>query len=67
MKGFSAWVGSERIQAEAFRIIAKYVHDVYDGTNPDGMSGDETFILGIVCATEQLLDALAPAEEEPKL
>lgn len=67
MKGFSVWVGSERLQAEAFRIIARYVHDVYDGTNPDGMSGDEAFITGIVYTTERLLDALAPAEEEPKL
>lgn len=64
MKGFSVWVGSERIQAEAFRAIAKYVHNVYDGTNPDGMSGDEAFIMGIVYSTEKMLDALEPKEGE---
>lgn len=67
MKGFSVWVGSERIEAEAFRIIAKYVHDVYDGTNADGMSGVEAFFVGMVHTTEKLLSALAPKEGEDQL
>jgi hypothetical protein len=62
MKDFSVYTSSEAIQAEAFRIIARFVHNVYDGTNTDGVTGTEGYIMGIVATTENLLIALDPKE-----
>lgn len=63
MKDISIYTGVETIQAEAFRSIASFVHETYNGMLPKDVSGEEGYILGIVNSTESLVDALIKKEE----
>lgn len=63
MKDITFQTGVEKIQAEAFRSIASFVHETYDGMRPKDISGEEGYILGIVNSTESLVDALIKKEE----
>ena len=55
---------TEQIQAAAFRSIALFVHETYDGMLTKDISGEEGYILGIVNATESLVAAMKKESEE---
>lgn len=63
MKDITFYTGVEKIEAEAFRSIASFVHSVYDNMDSKGITGEEGYILGIVNSTESLVDALVKKEE----
>lgn len=46
------------IEAAAFRAIAQFVHETYDKFEGKDITGDEGKLVGIVMATESLLDSL---------
>lgn len=63
MKDIAFYTGAEKIQAEAFQSIARFVHSVYDNMDSKEITGEEGYILGIVNYTESLVDALIKKEE----
>lgn len=63
MKDITFYTGVEKIQAEAFKSIARFVHSVYDNMDSKGITGEEGYILGIVETTESLVDALIKKDE----
>lgn len=51
------------IEAAAFRTIAQFVHETYDQFEGKDITGDEGKLVGIVMATESLLDSLNKEED----
>lgn len=60
---FNFKTSSQEVKAEAFNIIAKYVHDTYDGVVISNVTSDEAFFCTVVRTTEQLLEAYRATEE----
>lgn len=60
---FNFKTSSQEVKAEAFSIIAKYVHDTYDGVAISDVTSDEAFFCTVVRTTEQLLEAYRTTEE----
>ena len=60
-KYFSAY--AYEIEAAAFRAIAKFVHETYDKFDGKDITGDEGKLVGIVMATESLLESVASGDE----
>lgn len=60
---FNFKTSSQEVKAEAFNIIAKYVHETYDGMAISNVTSDEAFFCTVVRTTEQLLEAYRATEE----
>lgn len=60
---FNFKTSSQEVKAEAFNIIAKYVHETYGSVAISNVTSDEAFFCTVVRTTEQLLEAYRAAEE----
>ena len=59
---FNFKTSSQEVKAEVFDIIAKYVHDTYDGVAISDVTSDEAFFCTVIKTTEQLLDSFSQKE-----
>jgi hypothetical protein len=62
-KEFIFGASSQEIKAEAFDIIAKFVHEQYDSIGISNITPDEAFFVTVVTTTEDFLGAFRPEEE----